>query len=87
MPTLLYTSHPYLQTMMFNYYRTKDDASHLVNYIRRTMRRLSGYGFCEAPEGRTAPLPFEEKKRRIKDNLLRNAEKLAEKLRNSKQTE
>lgn len=73
--------------MVCNYYRTKNDANNLVNYIRRTMRKLSNYGFCEAPEGKPQFIPFEEKKRRIKATLLENAEKRAEKLRAEANTE
>jgi hypothetical protein len=51
--------------------------------MKRTLRKLSQYGLFHSDE-ENVPLPFEAKKKEIKDNLLKNAEKLAEKLRQRK---
>jgi hypothetical protein len=51
--------------------------------MKRTLRKLSQYGLYHSSE-ENVPLPFEAKKKEIKENLLKNAEKLADKLRQRK---
>jgi hypothetical protein len=58
--------------MLLNYYRSKDDSSHLVNYMKRTLRKLSQYGLFQS-ESTVAPLPFDVKKKQIKTLLLANS--------------